>query len=160
MLGLFPLPGAEMKNKRLGRYEGEQIVTELEAFGFRVVKVGTPLFRISIWLPKVIGANEDQSYLGSLRWVAKLGWRLELVHPPLRTHTDWALAKAQILGIQETLRATSEAWDHYQEHKTKDKWMSYLGALAAFYMGEINDTDQGTTRISGPDDSEIFGGMV
>lgn len=132
---------------RLGQHEGPGLVSMLERRGYRVStrpnqspsSRPAPITAIYIWKPNPKSDTDENTYLGCIRWVKKIGWRMELVLPPLHTHQELSLALAQLDGTKEALREADTLWGAFKQRKNKGNWRDYLGVLAAFYTGGYKD---------------------
>jgi hypothetical protein len=149
------------KSKKLLLFEGPRIADAIQALGFTIQRIPQESnlpYRISIWLSPAIG--QDQSYIGCMRWVSKVGWRLELVVPPIRTNTELELALAQLQGTRKALQCAQSSWEKYRGDKTSASWESYLGVLAVYYTGGVYAFNQKSDGICGPDGQEDNSGLV
>ena len=128
---------------RLGQNEGSGIVSMLKRRGYYIQSRPVqrhdsnpaPIQQIYVWQE----IQDEHSYLGCIRWIKKVGWRMELVLPPLHTHQDLALSLEQLEGTKRSVVVTEKAWAEFKTSKSDRNWRGYMGALADFYMGNKSD---------------------
>ena len=118
--------------------EGSRIVEILEKKGFEVVTrpMSSPN-PTSIFIWALLQQRSNQTYLGCFRWVAKMGWRMELVFPPIHSDEEFELALNRLVGTHKALEMTKESWDKLRAKRSTRNRLEYLGALAAFYHGDF-----------------------
>lgn len=134
--------------RRLQMVDGEQIGEQIKALGFEIEvrprpsPRRTPPREISIWTNEPMCS--ERKYLGTIRWVKRAGWVMELVIPTLRTDVDLGLG---LNLLQESHSWQGEAdgiWRKYQDSRSTKNWETYMGVLAAFYTG---GSFQGSSQV-------------
>jgi hypothetical protein len=128
---------------RLHKKDGVHLADLLErvhGYYIQTRPVGNPAVEaIYIWQDN---PDKTRHYLGCLRWIVHEGWRLELALPPIHTETELTIAFGQLRKALSAKLAGNIAWDHYLKDRNKASWQTYLGIIAAFYMGCEDDKRQ------------------
>jgi len=124
---------------RLSKAHGPQIKESLKVLGFAVTSRPYQRDGSAEALPTAIYVyvppRDHRSYLGCVRWVPNMGWRMELVLPVLNTEEELDLAMGQLKGTRATLKEAGGTWNKYKKSKSQRNWAEHLGVLAAYYTG-------------------------